>query len=147
MGLLSKTLVTIILIPVLIVAFYIGYLWITYIDDTVSDGSKYGFTIGDSKEKTYSKAIRNLYAMSSNGFTAPYIRINITKELEEVLATESGHKILAQTRLQEIGFAKFKNLDTWKFYIDGSNFNTLTLKFCANNLCEIYRHRKYFELP
>ena len=43
-----------------VVLIYIGYLYATYIDDTVNTGSAYGFTIGQSKHEAY-RIIQNKY--------------------------------------------------------------------------------------
>ena len=144
---LIRILIIVLLIPIVVVTAYISYLWLTYIDDTVVEGSAYGFQIGDSKLATYEKAIEALYDLSSTGYTAPYIDLKVSKELESSLSTRTDHTLLVQTLLHDVGYEKFSNLDTWEFYIDGSYFNAIKLKFCKESLCEIYRHRKYFELP
>ena len=48
-----KAIQFVILAPFLVAALYIGFLWATYIDHTVTSGQKYGFTIGTTKEQTY----------------------------------------------------------------------------------------------
>jgi len=132
-------------VPFIAIAIYISYLWATYIDETVRDGGAYGFQIGDSKFDTYKKAGGVLsHIGDSQGI---YIQVKVTKESEELLATRIDYSLLVQTRLHDVGFRRFSEADRWQFYFDGSFFNSITLKFCENRLCEIYRHRKYFELP
>jgi hypothetical protein len=132
-------------VPFIAIAIYISYLWVTYIDETVSDGEAYGFQIGESKFDTYEKAGSVLsHIENSRGL---YIQVKVTKESEELLATRIDYSLLVQTRLHDVGFGRFSELDRWEFYFDGSFFNSITLKFCENKLCEIHRHRKYFELP
>ena len=130
-----------------VVATHVLYLWITYIDEIVVDGSAYGFHIGDSKSETYRKAAGALYGLSESGFSAPYIRIKVDKQHEEFFATRIDIPLLIQTHLHDVGYRKFSEQESWEFFIDGSYFNFIRLRFCGDELCEIYRHRKYFELP
>jgi hypothetical protein len=53
MNKILKTLLAIVLLSFLAVSLYILFLWATYIDNTVTQGSKYGFTIGSSVQQTY----------------------------------------------------------------------------------------------
>jgi len=129
----------------LAIAVYVFYLWFTYIDETVYSGTAYGLTIGDSKQDTYRKIPSSLSQLSNSGDI--YILIKVENDNQIDLATNSGHTIMVKTLLHDIGFQRFKDLDTWEFYIDASLFNSLKLKFCKNSLCEIHRHRKYFDLP
>ena len=125
---------------------YFFYLWYTYIDETVTSGEAYGFTIGDTKFDTYNKisgAISDLNYHPSSVF----IEIEVNEDLSELLATDPGYKIMANTLLHEGGYNSFKGKDRWDFYFNRSYFNSLSLKFCEDKLCEIYRHRKFFEIP
>ncbi|BCO32598.1 hypothetical protein TspCOW1_27010 [Thiohalobacter sp. COW1] len=122
-------------------------MWITYIDETVVQGTAYGFEIGDSKSETYTKAKWVLLKLSDSGITPPYIEVKVNNENEELLATKSEYDLLVQTLLHDVGYDRFIEKDVWRFYIDGSYFNSISLKFCQNKLCEIHRHRKYFEMP
>lgn len=135
------------LTPILVLAIYILYLWVTYIDETVVQGAAYGFEIGDTKSETYKKAIGALVGLSRSGHTLPFIEVKVNKKNEEFLATKSDYTLLVQTLLHDVGYDIFYEKDIWKFYIDGSYFNSIRLKFCGNKLCEIHRHRKYFEMP
>ena len=46
----------------LVPTLYIGYLYVTYIDKTITTGSAYGFEIGQSKEEAYGAAKREFEA-------------------------------------------------------------------------------------
>lgn len=134
------------LIPILtLIAFlcYGFYIWYTYINDTVTSGNAYGFTIGDSKPETYKKSYLALSKLSDN----VYIEIRVTPEASRLLATNSDHTILASSLLHDVGYPGFEKKNGWGFYFEASYFNSLTLRFCNERLCEIHRHRKSFELP
>jgi len=125
---------TIFLIPAAILAIYIIFLWITYIDKTIVSGSKYGFTIGDDRKEVYEEILLQQKAYPNLHF---YIRTG----------ERSGDFIEAY--VNSVPLEKIKNFERWGLQYDGKHeyFNVLRLKFNKNNLVEIYRHRKYFELP
>lgn len=133
-------------IAVALCLLYFGYIWATYIDHTVTTGDAYGFSIGDNKRQTYNKAPNALLKLT--GHASPiYIEIRVTPEISTILATKPDYDVLTQSYLHDVGYVDFLPKDRWVFYIDGSYFNKLSLRFCENRLCEIHRHRKYFEGP
>ena len=111
---------------------YVGYMWITYIDDTITVGSGYGFEIGSSKGEVI-ETLKKLYAEKeiSTGF-------NYNRYIE------------SQSEFQQLDFEVDIPLiyekDLWKFYFGHAN-NTLKLYFEGEKLDEIHRHRQFFELP
>lgn len=131
---------------VLMTVSYIGYLWYTYIDETVISGQAYGFVIGDDKLTTYKKALGALAKLKHHS-SSVYIEIKSDADCAKLLAAEPGYTLMVKALLHDVGYPVFKSKNQWDFYFDGSYFNTLSLKFCDEKLCEIYRHRKYFELP
>jgi hypothetical protein len=122
------------------------YFWVGYINKTVSVGDAYGFTIGDSKIETYKKASGMLKNLSIND-SPIFIDVVVTDSSSLLLSTNSGFTVMAQTLLHESGFVNFKEKDKWSFYFHGTYFDSLSLKFCDERLCEIHRHRKRFEIP
>jgi len=133
------------LIVIAIVAIYGFYLWNTYIDESTVQGSAYGFAIGETKEEVYKKAPSLLFKLSSNNMF--FTMVKVDSGSQEILATRLDFPILTQTLLHEVGYERFKLKNTWEFYFEGSFSDSLRLKFCDEILCEIYRHRQYFELP
>jgi len=129
-----KALILIILAPFLVFAFYIGFLWATYIDQTITEGQQYGFTIGTTKYETYTNVAQlleehpNLVVYISYG---PRAGDNIT------FPPTPGNYEQAQKH------------NNWSLLLDGDGefFNVIKLKHENNTLQEIYRHRKYFEAP
>ena len=116
------------------IAAYIFFLWATYIDDVVTSGNKYGFTIGSSKQQTYKNIVAikesypNLIIYIPYG---PHAGDNMTL-----------HPIKAN-------FETARKHNHWELLLDGDGefFNAIRLNHENNALTQIYRHRKYFELP
>jgi len=133
MRLWQKTLATVVLIPILVVAGYITYLWATYIDESVASGSAYGFTIGASKQETLD-AISRLT-------NHPHAVVDVTYGLRA-----GDHFTIAPVPVQ---IGQLQMHDRWDVYLDGDGkfFNSVRLTFRDGHLAEIYRHRQYFELP
>lgn len=131
----------------LIVVSEVGRLWLTYVDETIIEGSGYGFTIGDNKKDTYKK-LRKLQHYVSDAEENIFLEITVDNSNSELFATKLGNKIFVETLLDTDDIkSQFYDHSQWDFYFGGTYFNKLTLKFCKDKLCEIYRHRKNFELP
>ena len=130
----------------LLVGGYIAYLWLTYIDETITSGQAYGFMIGDDKLTTYKKSPTSLAKLEKHN-SVVYMKIISNSDTAGLLAAAPEQTIMVEAVLHQVGYPRFKELNQWDFYIDGSYFNRLSLKFCDERLCEIYRHRKYFEGP
>jgi len=124
----------------------LAYFWYTYIDETVITGQAYGFSIGDDKLTTYKNAAEVLPNLNGDS-PSIYIEIKVDVDQAELFATNPDYLVMVKTLLHDVGYPAFQLKDRWDFYFEGSYFNSLTLKFCDEKLCEIYRHRKYFELP
>lgn len=110
---------------------YSAFLYVTYINDTVEEGSGYGFTIGQTKEEAYLAARKYygdvfiLHPIDKGGY-GPHVEFSFSDE--------------------EYGLIKDRN--RWDFYFsEDSFFNAVKLKFRENRLFYIHRHRKYFEVP
>jgi len=121
------------LAPVLATAGYIGYLWITYIDETVSAGTAYGFSIGASKQEALMSA-NNL-----NGHPRAVLYVSY--------GPRAGENFTAVPSASQID--QLQAHDRWDVLLDGSGkfFNSVRLTFRDGKLVEIHRHRKHFELP
>lgn len=119
---------------VLVTSVYIGYLWATYIDDSITSGSKYGFNIGASKLETFT-------GFSQLATEHPKLQIYIS------YGDRAGDFISlpAETTV----FEQVSSYDNWDLQLDGQYefHNIIRLRFESDSLYEIYRHRKYFELP
>lgn len=117
-----------------ILAFYVAFLWITYIDKTIVTGSDYGFTIGETREKVYEKIMLQQESYPSLHF---YVR------------TGDRSRDFIERSVNSVQLDRIREFERWGLQYDGKHeyFNGLKLKFSKNTLIEIHRHRKYFELP
>ena len=116
-------------IVVMLMAGYVGYLKITYIDDTVTDGSGYGFDIGDNKEEIFA-TLQKLYA-------------------DKQISLDYNPYSKDQPAYQQLDFEKdiplFYEENSWMFYF-GHKDNIIRFRFEKEKLVEIYRHRQFLEL-
>ena len=119
---------------VLLIAGYIAYLAATYIDESVTVGSAYGFEIGSAKKQSFDD-IKKLLTLYPH-LVIYYSYGSKAGDYELVLPTDNE-------------YSKIEQQDRWTLLLDGDNefFNVIKLSFRENKLIEIYRHRKYFELP
>src|SRR5690625_4729628 len=121
------------------------YFWLGYEDELVTEGEALGFRIGQTKERVYDSAFRSLSALSG-GRTEIFIPVKVSGDMSSAIGVKQDFEVLAQTYLHDIGFADFRNRDTWTFYLNASRLNVVKLSFCGDKLCEIYRHKKVLEL-
>lgn len=133
MRLRQKTLVAATLVPLLVVVGYLGYLWTTYIDETVTTGAAYGFTIGASKQETLAAASR----LGNHPQAVVYVSYGPRAGDHFTIDPLPGHTWQLQDH------------DQWNVLLDGDGkfFNSVRLTFRNGELTEIHRHRQHFELP
>lgn len=117
-----------------LVVWYVGYLAITYIDDTKKEGKAYGFEIGTSKKQTFSD-VRNL--------------LDVHPRL--VIYVSYGPRAGDNKTIKPLdsSYAEVKPHDNWVLLLNGKGefFDFTRLYFEKGNLVKIHRHRQYFELP
>ena len=114
------------------VLLYVGWLWLTYIDDTIVSGEGYGLKIGETKIQVFDRAANSfqdekifiLYPIDKRGY-GPHRKFEFTSA----------------------GYQLIKDRNMWKFYYSDGFFDSLKLTFRDEHLIEIHRHRKKFELP
>lgn len=123
-----------ILMPILAIAFYALFLWASYIDNTVIEGSKYGFTIGSNMEQIY----QDIQALKERH---PELMFYIS------YGPRAGDNMTVSPTKENFNTAV--SSEFWELLLDGDGefFNIIQLKYENGVLTEIYRHRKYFELP
>lgn len=114
------------------VALYIFFLWASYLDVTVTTGEAYGFRIGETKVEAYGRA-REVFKDRPAYIRSP-IRGELIGPLQEFNFTTDR-------------FSEISSHDLWKVYFDKNARSLVWLKFSDGVLVEIYRHRKYFEVP
>lgn len=128
-----KLLVTAVALPLLAVASYVAYLAATYIDETVTSGSAYGFEIGTTKQDALSSSVR------LSGYPNAVIYVSYGPR-----AGDNFSIAPSAAQLDEL-----ESHHEWEVLLDddGNFFNTIRLTFGDGRLVEIHRHRKHFELP
>ena len=117
-----------------VAALYLLFLWTTYINDEVTEGRKYGFVIGATKDAAFERAVAE-----SQLNPQMYIYINYGPRAGDVI----------QVKLSSLSASDVAAHDRWLLLYDGRDrfSNSLRLTFKNGKLSEIYRHRQYFELP
>ena len=119
-------------ISLFIVFLNIGYLWLTYIDDTISSGEGYGFKIGETKEQVFERA-----TMVFQGE-----RMYVLNPLDK-----QGYGVHEELEFISEDYNLLKNRNKWEFYYTKGYFDSIKLTFEKDKLVKIHRHRKKFELP
>lgn len=119
-------------VAILLTITYSLYLYITYIDNIVLEGSAYGYNIGDSKKDVYMRA-KDIHERDSVYIVYP----------KGSYGTDAFKKIIFSTDDAELFFKEH----SWKFYYGITRKNFIELTFENNKLLSIYRRRQNFELP
>lgn len=134
MRLLLKLIFYPVLLCIFLIVGCIFFLWASTIHDSVFEGSKYGFTIGSSKNETFTD-VMNLkddypdfviytYVETDNHYNPKHIKLS--HDIDEMVMH-----------------------DQWRIYFggDGEYSNSIRLNFEDNKLSNFYRHRQYYEVP
>jgi hypothetical protein len=129
-----KTLATLILVPVLLFSGLVAYYWFTYIDEDITVGSAYGFSIGSSKVE----AVKDFDKLLTKN---PGLHVYVS------YGQRAGDNFSIPASPESI--RRLESHDRWDLLLDGKSefFNSTDLYFEKNQLVRIYRHRQYFELP
>ncbi|MCL6711675.1 hypothetical protein M8R20_32305 [Pseudomonas sp. R2.Fl] len=130
---MGKILTIAVLVPILAVAGYVGYLWATYLDETLVSGAAYGFTIGASKQEALAAA------RSLDDYPHAVLYISYGPRAGDHFSIAPS-----QARIEQL-----QAYDQWDVLFNGSDkfFNSVRLTFNDNRLVEIHRHRQRFEMP
>lgn len=129
-----KALLAAALAPVVAIGGLIAFLAATYIDDTKSSGSAYGYTIGSSKPQT-------LEAILHQRDRHPSIAVYVS------YGPRAGDSFTLGS--SDMNLDKLAPHDQWDVLLRGPGeyFDSVRLTFRDGRLVGIYRHRQYFELP
>lgn len=133
-------------IVVAVCAIYGGFLWASYIDRTYTSGEAYGLVIGESKQATFAKLPAALREEAGT-LDSIFIELKVDSSAAAQLGVAPGRHVKLQTFLEPALLGVLSDKDAWDFYLAGNYHNAVRLKFCDGKLCQIHRHRKYFEIP
>ncbi len=134
MRLWQKTLTIATLVPILVVAGYVAYFCATYIDETITSGTAYEFSIGTSKQV----ALTSVDRLSNYPNAVVYVSYGPRAGDNFTVAPVAAH------------IAQLQQHDQWDVLLDGDDgkfSNSVRLTFRDGKLTEIHRHRQHFELP
>ena len=117
-----------------LIALIASYFWLTYTDVTITQGQRYGFTIGQSKEDAF-LAAKHKYQGSPFYFLNPL--------------SDGSWGPHAKLTFSEGDYQAINVRNNWRLYFnDGDYSNVLILYFDdSGKLEKIYRHEQAFELP
>src|SRR5207249_3827999 len=109
---------------------------LTYVDESVTSGSAYGFTIGQSKEEAY------VYLKSAFGAQS-----FLSVEDDRLVLGKRLHAASRTIHFTKEDFEAFTGSDDWILFADerDSFFSTIGLKFSSGRLRTIHRHHQQCE--
>ena len=105
---------------------------INYIDETITDGEKHGFVVGESMQQVFER-----------------IKTDAKEASYKAVQVGDSPKDFRIIRIDELQFSSIENFNSWLVMIDSTSkfLNTLRLDFNRGKLSRIRRHKKLFELP
>lgn len=128
------------LILLVSIAGMIAFLYSSSIDKSITSGSAYGITIGNSKQTIFTK----LPAVYENA-----VGKNQKNSVTLHLFFEEPHNpTFVSSKLSELDYSEFESSNSWQLFFNTTYFfDSVTLEFCDSKLCEIKRYRYYLEYP
>ena len=128
LSVIKKTIVYVLLAVLLLLIAVVGFPFYTYKDHKVTTGSAYGFVIGDSKSKTYERALELL---AQDEF-----------EVFEVGRGSSANPHDMENPTEAL------SVDHWQLVVDADWWNNVIyLEFTGESLTRISRFRLCCEAP
>ena len=119
-------------LSILVVGFVIGFVsfpFLTFADDRVTEGEAYGFVIGESKDETYKRVIRQI-------------------ERGELVTLELGRGSSAAEHNRADPNEIHRDYNHWQLVVDPDWWNNVIyLSFDDTSLVEIWRFRVCCEGP
>jgi len=119
----------------IILAFFVMsfLMWnFNYIDETITEGEKHGFVIGESMWQAFEK-----------------IKTDTKEAGYKAVQVGDGPQDFRIMGVDELQFVRVENYNSWLVMLDSTNefLNTIRLDFSGGKLLSIRRHKKLFELP
>ena len=110
----------------------VAYFYAIYVDDTISDGTGYGFTIGEDKLSAFK-------IINSNSLSNKVYAIQVGVD-------SNSFKLVD---IHQDAFEEINRFNTWNLLLreERDFLNTIQLTFADNKLTKIYRHKQWLELP
>jgi len=125
----------ILLFIILIIGFG-TFQWVSSIDEVITTGESSEFKIGDSKKEIY----QALFASSANYESRVVLFNEALKEKHE--------PVIINSVFNKDEFYLFEDKNEWLLSFDTAYYtDKVTLHFCDENLCRIWRARSYLQFP
>ena len=110
---------------------YIGFLFFSYLDESIREGKGYGFKIGIPKKEAYEVIIKK--------YGEDILRYRVFQEKKFI----DEHPF----DLRRISYEDLAKYSGWKFYFHEIAWDYILLEFQKDKLVSIRRHRQYYEFP
>jgi hypothetical protein len=105
---------------------------INYIDETITDGEKHGFVVGESMQQVFER-----------------IKTDAKEASYKAVQVGDSPKDFRIIRIDELQLSSIEDYSSWLVMLDSASefLNTIRLDFNGDKLASIRRHKKLFELP
>jgi hypothetical protein len=105
---------------------------INYIDETITDGEKHGFVVGESMQQVFER-------IKTDAKEASYKAVQVGDSPKDF-------RIIG---IDELQLSSIEDYSSWLVMLDSASefLNTIRLDFNGDKLASIRRHKKLFELP
>lgn len=117
-----------------------------YGEESIKGGQKYGLSIGDDKSKVYNNLGKFFSEIKSSGDKV-FILVKVSESASKLLVTDKGFDVFIEPYFHKNSGEEFKKSDRWVFYLNASSMDIVELRFDNEKLTEIYRNRRFVELP
>jgi hypothetical protein len=126
----------VILIFIILIIGFGTFQWVTSIDEVITSGESGGLKIGDSKKEIY----QVLFASSANYESRVVLFNEALKEKHE--------PVIINSVFNKDEFYLFEDKNEWLLSFDTAYYtDKVTLHFCEEKLCRIWRARSYLQFP
>lgn len=129
---MSKLVITTFLVILAFIAIPLLVWKINYIDETITDGERYGFAIDENMQQVFKR-----------------IKTGAEKSGYEAVQVGDSPKDFRIIRIDELQLSNVEEYNSWLVMLDNASefLNTIRLDFDGSKLAGIHRHKKLFELP
>jgi hypothetical protein len=105
---------------------------INYIDETITDGEKHGFVVGESMQQVFER-----------------IKTDAKEASYKAVQVGDSPKDFRIIRIDELQLSSIEDYSSWLVMLDSASefLDTIRLDFNGDKLASIRRHKKLFELP
>jgi len=105
---------------------------VNYIDETITDGEKHGFVVGESRRQVFER-----------------IKTDAKEASYKAVQVGDSPKDFRIIPIDELRFSSIESYNSWLVMLDSASefLNTIRLDFNRGKLSSIRRHKKLFELP